>query len=355
MDWRTPRKMDVPDYRRECFMRMAKKFGLGCGILLLLLVAAGVSMWFLTPGPPGITVDDPGEGGIRTTLNDRPANFFPGRGNGPRPAILMLGGSEGGLHEGHNAMARRLAAQGFAVIYPGYYRTSDDTKSFDMVPLETFDTAIAYMQARDDVDASRIGAMGVSKGAEGVLLYASRNPAIKAVVAIVPSNVVWQGFDWESTDMSQFRSSWSVDGEAVPYARYEQLEWYEWFTGEGIGTMYSDSLDAVREDSSAPIAVEAISGPVLLLCGKADALWPSCRMSRELVARAQSAGKTNIEIVSYDDGGHMIYGRPREPGEADIDQLDQMGGTAEGNNDARMDGLKRIDVFFADSLGAATR
>ena len=336
-------------------MRRAKNFGLGCGILLLLLVAAGVGMWFFRPGPPGITVADPGEGGIRTTLNDRPANFFPGRGEGPRPAILMLGGSEGGLHEGHNAMARRLVAQGFAVLYPGYYRTSEDTKSFDMVPLETFDAAIAYLQDRDDVDASRIGAMGVSKGAEGVLLYASRNPAISAVVAIVPSSVVWQGFDWESMDMSRFRSSWSVGGKSIPYARYEELEWYEWFTGGGIGTMYSDSLDALPEDSSAAIAVEAISGPVLLLCGEADALWPSCRMSRALVARAQSAGKTDLELVAYEDGGHMIYGRPREPEEDDFEYLNQMGGTAEGNNEARKDVLKRINAFFADALGVATR
>ena len=332
-------------------MRTGKKIGLGCVVLILVLGLVAVSFWFFSPGPPGIAADEPGEGGVRITLNDRPANFFPGSGEGPRPAILMLGGSEGGLREGHNAMARRLAAQGFAVLYPGYYRTSEETKSFDMVPLETFDAAIAFLESRADVDASRIGAIGVSKGAEGVLLYASRNPAIDAVVAIVPSSVVWQGFDWETIDMSRFRSSWSNKGEPVPYASYVQPEWYEWFTGGGIGAMYSASLDAVPEDSDAAIKIEEIGGPVLLLCGEADSLWPSCRMSRQLAERGKLAGKSDIELVAYEDGGHMIYGRPREPDEADLDQLDQMGGTDIGNNEARKDVLRRIDAFFSNALG----
>ena len=331
-------------------MRTRKKVGIGCGLLVVLLVLAGFAMWFFAPGAPSIAVDDPGDGGTRITLNDRPANFFPGQGEGPRPAILMLGGSEGGLREAHNKMARQLVAEGFAVLYPGYYRTSEETKLFDMVPLETFDEAIRFLESRDDVDASRIGAMGVSKGSEGVLFYASRNPAIDAVVAIVPSNVVWQGFDWETLDMSQFRSSWSVNGKPVAYLPYDQPEWYEMMTG-GILAMYENSLKGLPSNPEAEIRIEEIDGPVLLLCGEADNLWPSCSMSRDLQRRSRENGKQDVELIAYPKGGHMIYGRPRDPEDENYDQLDQMGGTKEGNNGARIDAWPRIVTFFKKTLG----
>ena len=101
-------------------------------------------------------------------------------GRRPASAIILLGGSEGGLQEGINARARLLQAEGYSVLYPGYYRTSEATKTFDMVPLETFDAALRYLQAREDIDTDRIGLVGGSKGAEGALLFASMRPEIVA-------------------------------------------------------------------------------------------------------------------------------------------------------------------------------
>ena len=331
-------------------MRTRSKIGIGCLGLVGLILIASVALWFFAPGPPEIRVDDPGEGGIRITINERPANFFAGSGEGPRPAVIMLGGSEGGLREGQNAMARELAAEGFSVLYPGYYRTSEASKSFNMVPLETFDAALAWLQAREDIDPDRIAIMGASKGGEGALLYASRNPSIRAVIGIVPSNVVWQGFDWTSMDMSQFSSSWSVDGEPLPYVPYVLPEWYEWFTGGGVGLMYSNSLDQASNYPDAFIRVEDINGPVLLMCGDDDALWPSCRMSRALAERSEAAGKDNVEVAAYPNGGHMIFGRPLEPDHERFEELAAMGGTPEGNNAARRDGLTRIVAFLKSAL-----
>lgn len=331
-------------------MRKRSKIGIGCLGLVALIVMAGAALWFFAPGPPEIRVDEPGEGGIRVTINDRPANFFVGSGGGPRPAIIMLGGSEGGLREGQNAIARELAAEGFSVLYAGYYRTSEANKSFNMVPLETFDAALSWLQARDDVDGDRISIMGASKGGEGALLYASRNPSIRAVIGIVPSNVVWQGFDWTSMDMSQFSSSWSVDGEPLPYVPYVLPEWHEWFTGGGVGQMYSNSLDQASSYPDAFIRIENIDGPVLLMCGEDDALWPSCRMSRALAERAEAAGKDNVEVAAYAKGGHMIFGRPLEPDHERFEELAAMGGTPAGNNAARQDSVSRIVAFLTTAL-----
>lgn len=65
--------------------------------------------------------------------------------------------------------------------------------SIEQIPLEYFEKAIAWMQHSDKMRQDGIAIFGASKGAEAALLLGSRDPAIKAVIAMSPSNVVWQG------------------------------------------------------------------------------------------------------------------------------------------------------------------
>ncbi len=334
--------------------RTKKIAGIGCLTVLLLIAGAAALFWFNRPQMP-IVVDAPGAGGERITLNGRPANFFPAEGAGPHPAIIMLGGSEGGLQEPHNVMARKLAAQGFSVLYPGYYRTSESNQSFNMVPLETFDRAIEWLSARDDIDSNRIGIIGGSKGAEGALLVAVRHPEIKAVVAVAPTNAVWQGFDWNSMDMSQFSSSWTEYGKPLPYLPYKPIDWRQWFRGGAMLEMYRQSWEALPEHPEAEIPVERIAAPVLLICGEGDALWPSCDMARAIDRRAEEKGGPEVTLLAYEDAGHMLYGAVRSPGEDRYDSLSALGGTPEGNNAARKDNWPRIVAFLKSSLGGVPR
>ena len=62
------------------------------GLVLMVLAVVGAGYFLFAPPDMPITVDDPGEGGQRVVLNDRPANFFPAPGAGPHPAIILLGG-----------------------------------------------------------------------------------------------------------------------------------------------------------------------------------------------------------------------------------------------------------------------
>ena len=322
------------------------------GLVLVVLAVVGAGYFFFAPPDMPITVDDPGEGGQRVVLNDRPANFFPAPGAGPHPAIILLGGSEGGLQEGINARARLLQAEGYSVLYPGYYRTSEATKTFDMVPLETFDAALRYLQAREDIDTDRIGLVGGSKGAEGALLFASMRPEIRAVVASMPSSVVWQGFDWSATDFSQFSSSWSIEGTPVAYLPYDMPEWWEWFTGMTIAGMYEQSLAGLDGHADAAIAVEKVAGPVLLICGEQDQLWPSCPMARQLEARSRERGGPPVEVLAYAGAGHAVAGVPREETDENFEELASMGGSAVANNEARKDNWPKTLAFLRQHLGA---
>ena len=113
----------------------------------------------------------------------------------PRPAVVTLGGSDGGLAEG---TAARLAERGFAALALGYFGVASLPSELMEVPLEYFAEALAWLKAQPIGDAGRIGVIGASKGAElALLLGATYATDIRAVVGYSPSSIVWQGFSWD--------------------------------------------------------------------------------------------------------------------------------------------------------------
>lgn len=328
-------------------MRKRNKVGIGCLTIIVIIAALIAWMWF-SREPRPIVVDDPGELGQRVTINDIPANFFAGSGDGPRPAILLLGGSEGGLKEYRNVYARQLAAEGYSVLYQGYYATNESNRSLAAVPIETFEKAIDWLKAREGIDGERIGLIGHSKGAEAALLIASRTPSVKAVVAAMPSDVVWQGFDFDAFDMSQFGSSWSKNGQDLPYVAYVDLPWSDWMNeGAGaIGKMYKLSWDARVNYPGSSIPVENIDAPIMMICGEQDTIWPSCAMARAAEERAQ-----NATVYSYQDAGHWAFGPASNLSEGDKRYFGQMGGSQDADMAARKDQWPQILAFLEESLG----
>jgi dienelactone hydrolase len=331
-------------------MRTRSKIGIGCLVIVLAIVGAGAWFWF-TREPRPIVVAEAGTGGERVMLGEVPANFFPGSGDGARPAILLLGGSEGGLKESRNVFARQLAAEGYSVLYPGYTATSEANRAFDMVPLEIFDAALDWLAARSDISEDPVAVIGHSKGAEGALLLASRDRRIGAVVAAMPSDVVWQGFSFDPVDVSQLRSSWSEDGKPVPYVRYEMPAWHEWLTGATMLGMFEESRAAVAAKADSLISVEDIEVPVMLICGEQDNLWPGCDMARSLRERASTAGGPEVELLAYEEAGHWAFGPASDLDESDTRYLGQMGGTAEADMAARADQWPKIVAFLESNLG----
>lgn len=330
-------------------MKTRTKVAVGClGIgLFVVLAFVGFGTWrYYNLEPRPIVVDEAGEGGERVMLGEVPANFYPGTGDGPRPGLLLLGGSEGGLKDYRNSIARQLAAEGYSVIYPGYFETREENRFFDMVPLETFDDALAWLAAREDVDPEKLGVIGHSKGAEGALLVASRRSDIRAVVAAMPSDVVWQGFDFYSADFEP-KSSWSANGEPLPHVEYIVPPWYEWMIGgqDTLTKMYRDSWDARGQYPGSEIPVENISAPVLMVCGEQDTIWHSCDMGRSIAARAP-----NAELLVYEEAGHWAFGVPTGLTDEDEEALGESGGTPDTDLAARVDQWPRILEFLATAL-----
>ena len=204
-----------------------------------------------------------------------------------------------------------------------------------LIPLETFSRALDWLRAQPRVDPTRLGVVGVSKGAEAALMVAARHRELKVVVVGVPSSVAWAGIN---ADGPESQLSWTEGDRPVPFMPYG-------WTGrwKGIRAFYEDGLAAnAATHPDAVIPVERINGPLFMVCGEADTLWPSCPMARAVQSRlAANHFRHPVTLLAYADAGHAVFGPPVAKANPHYASLASLGGTADGNEAAREDNWPR--------------
>lgn len=232
------------------------------------------------------------------------------------PTVILLHGSEGGDAGRARTLAARYASAGYAALALNYWAPEWSPlpgvpRRHVNTPIELLDQARAWLLAQPEVDGERIGVFGLSKGAEFAEVAAVRYPWIRAVVACVPTDIVWQG-DPQGAPPGR-HSSWSWRGEPLPYVpvpawvqgRYRiNTDRYE----EGRRAQSAEALAA------AVIPLETSPARVLLLGGGRDEVWASGAMTRRLQARYRAAGRSDrVEAHVWDTAGHMICGEGAFP------------------------------------------
>lgn len=257
-----------------------------------------------------------------------PVPEFPGAvlarlpGSVPRPALIALGGSEGGsLAVGRGAAL--LASQGFAVLAlpyysPGGWGPNGPTPpelpmlpaAFADIPLERLEQARDWLQQQPGIAGDRIGLHGVSKGAELALLAAVRMPWIRSVVAVVPSDVSWEG--WGPGVEPGRRGSFAWRGQPLPFVPYQGFAQEMQGFSNGAGVRFLRPHEAGRAAfpqavAAARIPVEDYAGPLLVIGGGDDQVWASGTMAQAIAARRQAAGRETLALV-YPEAGHALSG-----------------------------------------------
>ena len=277
---------------------------------------------------------------------------------GPHPTVVVVGGWGGGIREGG---AEALASEGFAALALAYLGVDPLPRDLVEIPLEYFAEALAWLKAQPAVDADRIAVMGNSKGGELALLLGATYPEdVKAIVGYVPSAVVWQG---ASSDQWSYhwdpRSSWSLGGEPLPFVRFakphpaEMPQMTGFFFGEpmAIGHIfYERALENEAAVAVASIAVEKINGPVMVISGTDDQLWPSTRLSEMVIERLEAHDHPfPYEHLRYEGAGHMIIMPNSEPEAPQMERF-EVGGSKEANEFANKDSWPKVLGFLRKSL-----
>jgi len=313
----------------------------------LVVVGGGGFAYMLTRAPSPAKIADAGATGQRINANGIFANYYPAAGAAPHPAILLLGGSEGGLGKDMQAAALLLQAQGFSTLQLAYHNAPGKPAKLKNIPLEDFTRGLDWLKKQPGVDASRLGIVGYSKGAEAGLLVATRTPGIRAAVLGMPSSVVWDGMSGENYLLGSFSSSWSANGKPLPHLAYKGQP-----DARGLMPVFENGLKDLDKNPAAIIPVENFKGKLMLVCGEAEKLWPSCPMTDQIVARAAKAGGPQTVVLRYKDAGHGVMGAPFTDDAARAN-WSQMGGSKEGNAAARADSWPKIVAFLKTELGVA--
>jgi dienelactone hydrolase/uncharacterized protein (DUF2141 family) len=304
------------------------------------------------PAPQGVVKTDVREGGLYGAL-------YSPTGAQNLPAIIAIGGSEGGLDVTSSAV-KSFSQHGYAVLALAYWRAPGLPESLEKVRLEYFKQAMDWLKTRPEVDAGRIGIVGLSRGAEGALLIASHYPDIKAVMAVAPSSHLWPASSMNLGDRGATaapQAAWVLDSKQLPFLT--QKAGTSGASSSNNRAPYERALDEAPADSESEIPVDRINGPVLLLSGEQDGIWPAGLMAQRIVARLKahnfSYGYTHID---YAGAGHLVFlGDP-----ADLSDLSRyrvlsgaMGGTDADNLAARRDSWSRSLAFFDQALRKPAR
>ena len=261
--------------------------------------------------------------------------ILPGSGNGLLPAREL----EGLVQEGYDV---------FSVAYQGQKLLP---KRINRIPIEYLKKCIDWAQTKNE-GTRKIILLGISRGAELALLYASKFDNIDGLIGYSPSNIVLPdhvGVD----DTMPLLSSWTYQGRDIPFANIKR------FDDEAGKIMYKKYIDPILKNrvnsSEGFIDVSKIKCPTLLLSGKADLVWPSYEMSEMMVE--ETKGLNTIKSIGYENAGHQFLwfseGEPTRVATSQSLRLTGIkkhrflyGGTEEGTKKAMIESRKEVLKFI---------
>ncbi|MEN3051402.1 MAG: acyl-CoA thioester hydrolase/BAAT C-terminal domain-containing protein, partial [Candidatus Methanosuratincola petrocarbonis] len=159
------------------------------------------------------------------------------------------------------------------------------------------------------------------------------------------------------------KSSWTLNGEEVPFVPivFNQQLSDSFFSSKlanepwSTAPMYAYALENKEAVDAATIQVEKINGPILLVSGSEDGVWPAETMAKAIMDRLKAKGHPFPDMhLNYEGAGHQI-GAPYSP--TTINWLtvsgglvEDLGGSPQRNAAAALDSWTKITVFLQEHL-----
>ncbi|AXV76721.1 MULTISPECIES: acyl-CoA thioesterase/BAAT N-terminal domain-containing protein [Ralstonia solanacearum species complex] len=255
---------------------------------------------------PGVTRHDVRDDGLVGTLYLPDPYAHPG----PRPAVMVLNGSGGGINEPRAAL---YASHGYAAFALAYFKAPGLSDYISNTPLEYFERGLAWLRRRVRPLHDFVAVSGQSRGGELALLLGATFPeAVSAVIGYVPGAVVHSAQNAADPAIGREGPTWLYRGQPLPHLweGNRTATWAPFDAGEPPHRHERAIRTALRDTQAverARIRVEHTRGPVLLLSATDDGSWPSSDYARMAAARLAEV-RHPYPVVHHDfaGAGHAI-------------------------------------------------
>lgn len=242
------------------------------------------------------------------------------RDDHPRPGVLMLHGSDSSRLD---HAASLLASEGYVVLALRWFGAEDRPAHLVDIELNDIDAAINYLLASEWVIGHQVAVIGLSRGAELALEVAANNSRVGPVIALSQSSVRQAGI---GQNYSFTKPAWLRDGEALDWVRGSGggfAAMVAWLTSAALRRPMRQKrsfLKALKDTAQvelASIAVEDCCGPLTLIYGDDDGLWPSGEYTNRIRDRLIRHGWSgSLRVERMPGAGHFVgfpYALPTMP------------------------------------------
>lgn len=288
--------------------------------------------------------------------DDLTGTLFEGLGSGPHRGVLVVHGSGGGGGY-ERRYARRLAHHGYTAFCVEYFDGPGRPDALDRIPLSYFCRAIDWLVDQPEVDGGRVGAIGFSRGGEAAMLAGAHFDRVGVTVGYVSSGYGFPAPTW-MPGVEVEGPAWTLDGDPVPYLPVDELVEAEQSGFEDV--VANDDGDASTRAVAnatdeqlrrATIPVERIDGPVLLVSGGSDAIWPSAKLAEVAIERLDAHDHPwPYENLVYPDAGHAIRTPYRAENGTATTVEHRLGGTNGANARAAADAWQVVLDYLRRGL-----
>lgn len=249
----------------------------------------------------------------------------PPAGTAPHPAVLEIGGSEGGLDG--QLLGGALASAGYPTLDIAYFGEPGLPSKLQDIPLEYFARALQWLARQPGVLPGETYVAGASRGSEAALLLGVYYPnLVHGVIASSPGDVSLCSYPGCTGP------AWTLDGKPLPYTSW-------------------DGADDAVNNAAAVIPVQKIHGPLLFDCGTDDNLWASCAHANYSYRLAEGTPYPHV-LYSYEGAGHQVNTLvPYAPVAAAAENATGQGDTPLANVEADARLWPQVLSFLADPSG----
>ncbi|WP_055427398.1 acyl-CoA thioester hydrolase/BAAT C-terminal domain-containing protein [Bifidobacterium aesculapii] len=303
--------------------------------------------------------------GVRRTVlsGEIEGHLYTPATQGPYPTVLLLNGSDGGFSDHRAAL---YASVGIQTLTLAYFNAEHLSPWISETHIEYFEKGFDYLHSLGTALNDRVIVSGQSRGGELTLLLASLLPdKIFGAVAYTPGAFVHSAQTSKAPEADWKDPAWIRGGEALPNLFHDNpyvegnpflhnVPRYE--DHNGRNTVFIDAQRSREHVERARIHVENINGPVLLVSGTNDKVWPASFASRYVKNQLEAAGHPyEVTHLDYVGAGHSI-GLPTVPrvltsAHPVSGTVSYSGGTALGNALASDDAFdKTVDFIYRAAL-----